>query len=275
MPAGLADGLALALRKALPADHRGTRPNDLGSPLPGLACPGTRLMCANTLRQPRLPCPDAARARPTRRPRPAPDARPSPAPGRSARTSRSLRRYTRWPRTAVEHELADVRGRELTPRPQAGRESPTGRTAPSLSSTARGHHAPDLGAVHRPGPTGISSARSGAVVARPLGAAIPVSTQTGRPGTWTPEPNQAPCLNGEEGFTRTPHLLYPFASCWSASSPTSVSGPTCRTPRRPRQRTAHCPLRNDQTRAFAPPHHRTRRDIVSRSLGSRRGNAPR
>jgi hypothetical protein len=54
MPAELADGLALALRKALSADHRGTRPNDLGSPLPGLACPGIRLMCSSTIRQPRL-----------------------------------------------------------------------------------------------------------------------------------------------------------------------------------------------------------------------------
>ena len=54
MPAELADGLALALRNALSADHRGTRPNDLGSPLPGLACPGIRPMCASTIRQPRL-----------------------------------------------------------------------------------------------------------------------------------------------------------------------------------------------------------------------------
>jgi hypothetical protein len=61
MPAGLADGLALAFRKALPADHRGTRPNDLGSPLPGLACPGTRPMCKNTVRQPRLRCAVTAR----------------------------------------------------------------------------------------------------------------------------------------------------------------------------------------------------------------------
>ncbi len=45
MPAGLADGLALAFRKALSADHRETRPNDLGSPLPGLACRGLGL-CA-------------------------------------------------------------------------------------------------------------------------------------------------------------------------------------------------------------------------------------
>ncbi len=63
MPAELADGLALALRKALPADHRGTRPNDLGSPLPGLACPGTRLMCASTIRQPRLRCVVVSRRR--------------------------------------------------------------------------------------------------------------------------------------------------------------------------------------------------------------------
>ena len=93
--------------------------------------------------------------------------------------------------------------------------------------------------------------------------------------TWMPKPNQAACLNGDAGFTRSPHCLDPFASCWSASSPTSVSGLTRRIPRRPRQRPAHCPSRNDQTQAFALPLDRLPRDVLSRSPGSRRRNAPR
>src|SRR5437763_13829129 len=69
MPAGLADGLALALREALSADHHGTRPKTTWVPRsPDVAGPGTRLMCAHKIRQlPPRCAPPAWRAAPDRR----------------------------------------------------------------------------------------------------------------------------------------------------------------------------------------------------------------